>query len=111
MEIIAVLVILSVLAAVAEPRFIDMEANANERAMDAAIGELNGRENLIWANAKISASGYEPGTGDNKVWENMKTAGKTYPDLGQDYKWLNGPTQEGAGRPCSSDKVSCNWSG
>ena len=96
-EIIAVLVILSVLAAVAVPRFIDMEANANERALDAAIGELNGRENLIWANTKISGSGYDPGTGDDKVWENLKSAGKTYPDLGQDYTWVIGPVQEGAG--------------
>jgi prepilin-type N-terminal cleavage/methylation domain-containing protein len=97
-EIIAVLVILSVLAAVAVPRFIDMEENANQRALDAAIGELNGRENLYWAQSKISGSGYDSGTGDNKVWENMKTdPGGNFPDLGQDYKWLVGPVQEGAG--------------
>ena len=62
-EIIAVLVILSVLASVAIPRFFDLEANANERALDAAIGELNGRENMIWAQLKISEGGYDPLTG------------------------------------------------
>ena len=96
-EIIAVLIILSVLAAVAVPRFIDLEANANERALDAAIGELNGRENLVWANAKISIAGYDPSTGDDAVWEIMKSdPGNNYPDLGGDYSWLTPlPNQTG----------------
>ena len=39
-EIIAVLIILGILAAVAVPRYIDLESNAKERAIDAAISEL-----------------------------------------------------------------------
>ena len=57
-EIIAVLVILGVLAAVAAPRFIDLEANAKKKAIDAAIAELNGREDLTWAKLKTSPTGY-----------------------------------------------------
>jgi len=57
-EIIAVLVILGVLAAVAAPRFIDLAAGAKNKAIDAAIGELNGREDLTWAKLKTSATGY-----------------------------------------------------
>ena len=57
-EIIAVLIILGILAAVAVPRYIDLEANAKDRAVDAAISELNGRESLTWADHKISTSGY-----------------------------------------------------
>jgi prepilin-type N-terminal cleavage/methylation domain-containing protein len=57
-EIIAVLVILGVLAAVAAPRFIDLEAGAKNKAIDAAIGELNGREDLTWAKLKTSDTGY-----------------------------------------------------
>ncbi|MGD8881186.1 MAG: prepilin-type N-terminal cleavage/methylation domain-containing protein, partial [Desulfobacterales bacterium] len=53
-EIIAVLIILGILAAVAVPRYIDLEANARQRAIDAGISELNGRESLTWADAKIS---------------------------------------------------------
>ena len=53
-EIIAVLIILGILAAVAVPRYIDLEVNAKNRAIDAGISELNGRENLTWANLKIS---------------------------------------------------------
>jgi len=57
-EIIAVLIILGILAAVAVPRYIDLESNAKERAIDAAISELNGRESLTWADHKISTAGY-----------------------------------------------------
>ena len=63
-EIIAVLIILGILAAVAVPRYIDLESNAKERAIDAAISELNGRESLTWADHKISTSGYQ---GDVKL--------------------------------------------
>jgi prepilin-type N-terminal cleavage/methylation domain-containing protein len=42
-EIIAVMVILSVLAAVAIPRYMSLDENARQRAIDAGIAELNGR--------------------------------------------------------------------
>ena len=86
-EIIAVLIILGILAAVAVPRYIDLEANAKVRAVDAAVSELNGRESLTWADVKISPSGYNVTTGDNTVWGAMNT------DLGSDYSWTAGPNQ------------------
>ena len=81
-EIIAVLIILGILAAVAVPRYIDLETNAKQRAIDAGISELNGRESLVWADHKISASGYI---------DDAKIAG-TGPfavdyALGNDYVW------------------------
>ena len=57
-EIIAVLVILGVLAAVAVPRYVDLENNAKQRAIDTVTSEINARESLTWANHKISTSGY-----------------------------------------------------
>jgi prepilin-type N-terminal cleavage/methylation domain-containing protein len=57
-EIIAVLVILGVLAAVAVPRYVDLAEGAKQRAMDAAISEINARESLTWADIKISTSGF-----------------------------------------------------
>jgi prepilin-type N-terminal cleavage/methylation domain-containing protein len=57
-EIIAVLVILGVLAAVAVPRYVDLSEGAKQRAMDAAISEINARESLTWADSKISTSGF-----------------------------------------------------
>ena len=90
-EIIAVLIILGILAAVAVPRYIDLEANAKIRAVDAAVSELNGRESLTWADVKISPSGYRtiaPNLGDDVVWGALNT------DLGSDYKWTAGPNQK-----------------
>ena len=89
-EIIAVLIILGILAAVAVPRYIDLEANAKLRAVDAAVSELNGRESLTWADVKISVSGYDPVNGDDTVWGALDT------DLGSDYTWTTGPNQTNA---------------
>jgi len=91
-EIIAVLIILGILAAVAVPRYIDLEANAKIRAVEAAVSELNGRESLTWADVKISTSGYDSTTGDDDVWGFMLPA-----DLGGGYTWNGGsPAQTGA---------------
>ena len=83
-EIIAVLIILGILAAVAVPRYIDLEANAKDRAIDAAISELNGRESLTWADHKISTNGYE---GDNAIFAGGGSSPPVNYDLGADYTW------------------------
>ena len=90
-EIIAVLIILGILAAVAVPRYIDLETNAKKRAIDAAVSELNGRENLAWANEKIDPN---PGAGtvDDRVWTAL-----TPIDLGADYVWSAAPSQASGG--------------
>ncbi len=48
-EVIAVLVILGILAAVAIPKFFDMQDTAREKAIEGAIGELNGQVALAFA--------------------------------------------------------------
>ena len=55
-EVIAVLVILGILAAVAIPKFFDMQATARNRALDGAIGELNGQVALAFAQAFQSSA-------------------------------------------------------
>jgi len=75
-EIIAVLIILGILAAVAVPRYIDLEKNAKMRAADAAVAELNGRESLLWADHKISESGW---VSDTKLFLALDK------ELGDDY--------------------------
>jgi len=77
-EIIAVLIILGILAAVAVPRYIDLEANARQRAVDAGISELNGRESLTWADQKISITGYAD---DATLFPSVNYT------LGGDYSW------------------------
>ena len=91
-EIIAVLIILGILAAVAVPRYIDLEQNARNRAIDAAISELNGRENLIWANVKISSGGW---VDDASVTGNVDYSTNLNPGTGTDYTWTIAPTALG----------------
>jgi prepilin-type N-terminal cleavage/methylation domain-containing protein len=57
-EIIAVLVILSILASVSVPRFVDLSSNAAQKGLDVAMDELNGQEILIWAKIKNSEAGW-----------------------------------------------------
>jgi prepilin-type N-terminal cleavage/methylation domain-containing protein len=103
-EIIAVLIILGILAAVAVPRYIDLESNAKSRAIDAAVSELNGRESLAWADVKISPSGFDS-NGPTSVWTKMTAAGPSpgapananRPYLGDDYAWSS--TTPPAGGP------------
>lgn len=85
-EIIAVLIILGILAAVAVPRYIDLEQNAGHRAVEAAVAELNGRESLTWADIKISDTTY---IDDSQLWNVFDK------NLGSDYIWSSGPARTG----------------
>jgi prepilin-type N-terminal cleavage/methylation domain-containing protein len=90
-EIIAVLIILGILAAVAVPRYINLEENAKRRAIDAAVSELNGRENLTWADVKIAPCD-DPNCPNDSTIDGLVTTpesagGKYSTDLGSDYVW------------------------
>ncbi len=84
-EIIAVLIILGILASVAVPRYIDLEQNAKQRAIDSAISELIGRESLVWVDQNISPIGY---IDDQKVREAIDY------NLGIDYTWDHSPRKD-----------------
>jgi MSHA pilin protein MshA len=56
-EIIAVLVILGILAAVAIPRYFDMATEAKNKAVQGAVAEAKGLANLAYAKAVLAASG------------------------------------------------------
>ena len=86
-EILAVLIILGILAALAVPRYISFEAGAKKRVFDYGIRELNALEGLTWADQKISVSGY---IRDAKIFNAI-----IY-DIGTDYYWDTGdPTPTG----------------
>lgn len=87
LEIIAVLVIVAVLAGVAIPRYVSLDDSAKQKAIDAGIAELNGRETLTWSNIKISGEGFK---GDVLLFPLMDTS------LGGDYTW-NGGVGAGGG--------------
>jgi len=78
LEIIAVLVILSILAAIAVPKYVSLDEGARQRAIDAGISELNGRETLTWSNEKISIDGWV---------DDETTFGLVDPFLGDEYEW------------------------
>ena len=96
-EIIAILIILGILAAVAVPRYIDLTANAENRALDAGISELNGRESLTWANIKISTAGW---ASDAATFAALNT------DLGSDYTWSVAPAVGGGTLDFGSQAVA-----
>ena len=86
-EIIAVLVILGVLAALAVPRYVDLENNAKQKAVDTVVSEINARESLTWANHKISTSGF---VSDAKIF------GEINFNFDPNYTWNPGnPTASG----------------
>ena len=85
-EVIAVLVILSILAAVVVPRYIDLAESAERKAIDYAVSELDGREYLAWANAKLSLPGWQK---DDDVRAQVNY------NLGSEYSWRSGPTATG----------------
>jgi prepilin-type N-terminal cleavage/methylation domain-containing protein len=87
-EIIAVLIILGILAAVAVPRYIDLETNAKSRAIDAAVSEMNGRESLTWADIKISGQSFGSDASiDEAIWATMDTGLNVSGN--SDYEWQN----------------------
>ena len=87
-ELIAVLVILSILTAIAIPRYISIDESARQRAIDAGIAELNGRETLTWSNMKITITGY---VDDLTLFSTLNTT------LGTDYSWQGGPPARSGG--------------
>ncbi len=56
-EIIAVLVILGILAAVAVPKYFDMQTDAKNKAAAGALAEGKAMLNMAWGKAALSAGG------------------------------------------------------
>jgi prepilin-type N-terminal cleavage/methylation domain-containing protein len=80
-EIIAVLVILGILAAVAVPKYIDLQSEAADKAVDAVIAELNARDSLLWGKGKLTGTAYTFAAADFAV--------------GDDFTWTDGPEADG----------------
>jgi len=89
LELIVVLALLAILASVSVPKFIDLSANAAQKALQAGVAELNVRENLVWLNIKNSQIGWAD---DAAVFSQIDT------DLGPNYHWS--PTAEINGASC-----------
>lgn len=103
-EVIAVLVLLGILAAVAVPKYLDLTDAAEARALDAGVAELNGRENLTWADLMLENSGTVV---DDDVWTDMEDN----IDLGDDYTWTDGPDAGGGTLQFGESTVALTRSG
>ena len=57
-ELIAVIVILGVLAAIALPRFIDMRSNAEKAVIEGWVGALRSAQNLSYSASLVANAGY-----------------------------------------------------
>jgi prepilin-type N-terminal cleavage/methylation domain-containing protein len=55
-EIIAVLIILGILAAVAVPKYFELQDDAAKAALKRAVAELTARDNLAWAKYKSNTT-------------------------------------------------------
>jgi prepilin-type N-terminal cleavage/methylation domain-containing protein len=89
-ELVSTLVIISVLAAILIPRYIDAETSSKYRALEMGVAELNGRETLTWALIKLSDAGYQD---DGALWAQFTVDPGT--NIGPDYDWTSGPTFSG----------------
>ena len=78
-EIIAVLVILGILAAVAVPKYIDMQDSARVKASQGAVAEIKGRASNLYAKKLLEGSGVQP-----SVASIVASLGAA-PDVGTDF--------------------------
>ena len=102
-EIISVLIILSVLAAIVVPRYVALDVGAKIRAIDYGVAEMNGRESLTWANVKLSQSGWLNDA--TQVWTQIDT------NLGDQYLWDVGPSVTGGTLRFEDQASAVNRSG
>jgi len=80
-EIIAVLVILGILAAVAVPKYIDMQGEAKKAAAKGQVAEIKSTLNLAYAKAFLAA-GAKPTSIDTVITEaGITTTMGTAPDV------------------------------
>lgn len=98
-ELISIMIILGVLGSVAIRKYDNLTSTAGERALTAAVVELNVRESLIWANMKISNAGY---TMDEDIFAALDK------NLGSKLQWNPGPTIHGGTLHFESHSISLN---
>lgn len=89
-ELIAVLVIISVIISIGSKRIIEIDIAAKAQALDSGIIEMNNRETLTWAMVKLSNTGY---INDVQVWDKLVLHPGT--NLGTGYSWAEGPYRDG----------------
>jgi prepilin-type N-terminal cleavage/methylation domain-containing protein len=107
-EIIAVLVILGILAAVAVPKYLDLMGQARISAAQAAIGEVKGRLSQAQAKYMIAYSGTAPSAAQLLTYATGTNGYGTATNLvnvGVDFVLTDPPTTSGANIVISVNQV------
>jgi prepilin-type N-terminal cleavage/methylation domain-containing protein len=84
-EIICVLVITSVISAVAFSKILQADEGAQQIGIHHGVGEMNVRETVTWAVAKVNTDVID----DNLIWSQLDKK------LGNEYSWDSGPNPSG----------------
>ena len=85
-EVVAVMVIMSVMASLSIKKLDLVSHNATDRVIESGLRELNTRETLEWAKIKLSDSGW---VNDANLFSEFDT------NLGHDFQWATEPTTTG----------------
>lgn len=96
-ELIAVMVIISVIASVIVKKINDLDVTAKFRAIEAGVTQLNSRELLSWTNLMLAPGGY---TDDGDVFSSVNK------ELGVYYTWSSAPTKAGGQLTFKSEAVT-----
>ena len=85
-EIICVLVITSVISAVAFSKILQADEGAQQIGIHHGVVEMNVRETVTWAVAKVNTDVID----DDLIWSQLDKK------LGNEYSWDSGPNQSGS---------------
>jgi prepilin-type N-terminal cleavage/methylation domain-containing protein len=86
-EIIAVLIIISILAVIAVPKFINM--GTGDKMATTVVSELNSREKMTWMNIKLATIAVAEDAIDTLVFSAMDY------NVGAGVSWTSGPSKGG----------------
>ena len=84
-EIICVLVITSVISAVAFSKILQADEGAQQIGINHGVGEMNVRETVTWAVTKVNTDVID----DDLIWSQLDKK------LGNEYSWDSGPNPSG----------------
>ena len=96
-ELIAVMVIISIIASVVVKKINNLDVAAKYKAIEAGVSQLNSRELLSWTNIMLAPGGY---TNDGEVFISVDK------ELGTYYSWSSTPTAVGGQLKFKSESVN-----
>jgi prepilin-type N-terminal cleavage/methylation domain-containing protein len=118
-EIIAVLVILGILAAVAVPRFINLQEDARISAAEKAVAEVRSRYSLAYGRYLLQNSGANPSIITDILTDTDATAGMaattddftvTVTNTGTDTVTITVTHVQSVALPSGDDAITNTWS-